>query len=96
MSCQQSFLDFQPFQPVCQFIQLQHFKENPHYIYDFHLPFQVINYPSKADIYMGHEFVPDKTCVNPVWVLGEQYDKDRNNANLLCIFHNLHVHVNTA
>lgn len=30
---------------------------------------KVINNPNKADIYMGHEFLPDKTCVNPVWVL---------------------------
>ncbi|CAG2194173.1 MCPH1 [Mytilus edulis] len=30
---------------------------------------RVTNSQNKASIYLGHEFLPDKICVNPVWVL---------------------------
>ncbi|CAC5362019.1 MCPH1 [Mytilus coruscus] len=30
---------------------------------------RVINSQNKASIYLGHEFLPDKICVNPVWIL---------------------------
>ncbi|XP_063412281.1 microcephalin-like [Mytilus trossulus] len=30
---------------------------------------RITNSQNKASIYLGHEFLPDKICVNPVWVL---------------------------
>ena len=34
------------------------------------LSFQVTSSSSKADIYVGSDFLPEKTSVNPLWILG--------------------------
>lgn len=35
-----------------------------------HFSLQVTSSSSKADIYVGSDFLPEKTSVNPLWILG--------------------------